>query len=287
LPPILLDGRPLAARRAPEIVRQAATVLQQRGRAPGLLLVAFPDASGRVPHVAGKLRACAAAGIDAFPLFADPDLPTAAVLDAIATAIDAHDPDAVFVQLPIPTGLDADAIMESIPLSSDVDVMTRAGYAAYMDDLHRQPPVTISAALMLLDEYDIQIAGRRGIVLADASPFAEMFREALHRRGAHMLPVKEPTARDRDQAVAGADTIVVAAGSAGILPSSTLPAGSVALDIGYFNEGGRGDIDVSHGIARLAALMPVPGGVGPMTVSALLERVVVSAQPDGGRTPHR
>ena len=275
--PTILDGRRLAAQRAPVIAQRAADVLHRRGRSPTLLLVAFPDTSGRVPHVAGKLRACAAAGIEAFPLFAEPNAGTAAVLDAIRAAIDTHDPDGIFVQVPIPDGLDGDAITESIPVSADVDVMTHAAYAAFMRDPDLQPPVTISATLMLLDAYAIDVAGRHGIIVADASPFAEMFREALQRRGAHMLPVVEPTAHDLDEAVAASDIVVVAAGSAGAVPSSRLPTGSVALDVGYFNEGGQGDIDTSPGIAHLAALMPVPGGVGPMTVSALLERVVTFA----------
>jgi methylenetetrahydrofolate dehydrogenase (NADP+) / methenyltetrahydrofolate cyclohydrolase len=273
----LLDGRALAARRAPEIARRAAGVNGHRGRAPTLLLLAFADDAGHAAHVDGKLRACAAAGIDAVPLLIAPGTATAGVTGALAQAIDTSRPDAVFVQIPFPDMFDGDVVAAAIPPDADIDIMSPSRIAQYMSTPGEAPPVTITAALLLLNEQDVSVHARRGLVVAERSPFADMFAEELARHGAHMRLV-HPTSRELEEEVRAAELIVAAAGRSGWLRSDALAAGAIALDIGYFNEGGRGDIDIAPGIEHLHAIMPVPGGVGPMTVSALLERVVEFAE---------
>jgi methylenetetrahydrofolate dehydrogenase (NADP+) / methenyltetrahydrofolate cyclohydrolase len=272
----LLDGRALAARRAPEIARRAAGVAYHRGRAPTLLLLAFADDAGHAAHVDGKLRACAAAGIDAVLLLIAPGTATAGVSGALAQAIDTSRPDAVFVQIPFPDGIDGDVVAAAIPYDADVDIMSPSRIAQYRRTPGEAPPVTITAATLLLAEHGVSVDGRRGLVVAEPSPFADMFAEELARHGADMSLV-DPTSRELEEQVRAAGVVVAAVGRPGMLRSDALAPGAIALDIGYFNEGGRGDIDTAPGVEHLRAIMPVPGGVGPMTVSALLERVVLFA----------
>lgn len=272
-PPAILDGRALAAQRAPQLARRAAAVTARRGRAPLLLIMAFGDAAGHAPHVHAKVRSCVDCGVACELVILPPGIGTADAVRRMHAAIDAVHPDGVFVQFPFHAGIDGDALTAEIPVACDVDIMTPVREQQFLlgDALS---PVTVSAALLLLDEHGIDITGRHGIVVADASPFAEMFRTALERRGAHMAPLVDPRAADVHAHAAVADLVVAAAGSAGSLSARGLKAGCVAIDVGYFNAGGSGDIDTSAGITHLAALMPVPGGIGPMTVSALVERVV-------------
>ncbi|CAN5724941.1 bifunctional methylenetetrahydrofolate dehydrogenase/methenyltetrahydrofolate cyclohydrolase FolD [soil metagenome] len=271
--PVILDGRAFAAQRAPQLAARGAVVTAQRGRAPLLLIVAFGDPAGYAPHVRGKVRSCAGCGVDCELVVLPPGTGTAEAVHRMRAAIDAVHPDGVFVQFPFPADIDGDALAVEIPVACDVDIMTPVREQQFLlgDGL---PPVTVSAALLLLDEQDIDIAGRHGIVVADASPFADMFRAALERRGALLAPLVDPSADGLPARAAAAELVVAAAGSPGMLSSRLLRPGCVAIDVGYFNPGGRGDIDTSAGIAQLAALMPVPGGIGPMTVSALVERVI-------------
>jgi methylenetetrahydrofolate dehydrogenase (NADP+) / methenyltetrahydrofolate cyclohydrolase len=271
---ITLDGTSLATRRADGIAAGAAAVVMRRGRAPRLLLMAAADERGRVPHAAAKLRACAAAGIEVVPLIIDAGASTPSAQHALSAAIAEWRPDAVFVQLPLPAGIREEAITSVIPAESDVDIMSPERVQRYMAAPGELPALTISAALLLLEAHAVSLAGRRGVLVAEESSFSLMFREALSRMGAYMEPLVAPASVDVRSRVSRADLVVVAAGQPGLLHTGMLARGTVALDIGYFNEGGRGDIDVSPGIEHLAAIMPVPGGVGPMTVSALLERVV-------------
>jgi methylenetetrahydrofolate dehydrogenase (NADP+)/methenyltetrahydrofolate cyclohydrolase len=272
----ILDGRALAARRAPLIARRAAAVTAQRGRAPTLLLMAFRDADGRVPHVAGKLRACEAVDLDAVPLVIDSTDDTRAALRALHAAVAEHSPDAVFVQVPCPAAIDGAALEAAIPPDSDVDVMSPPRFAQYMRDATQQPPVTVTAALLLLDDAGIDVAGMHGVVIADDAPFTAMLGEAFERRGARIARV-DPAA-DAAATAGRADLVIVAAARPGLLAARAIAQGSVAIDVGYFNPGGRGDIDTASGIDHLRAIIPVPGGIGPMTVSALLERVVDFAE---------
>lgn len=274
----LLDGTALARGRAPRIAERAAAVRHRRGRPPSLVIVAFGDASGHVPHVDRKLRMCAAAGVDVTPLIIPPGVRTADAIGRMHRTVSAHAFDGVFVQFPFPDLIDGDMFAAAIPVNLDVDIMTPVRTAQFMNGMDTLPPVTVSAGILLLDAYGVSIADRRGIVVADASPFSLMFRAALVLRGADMSALVAPHAPDLDEQVHAAGLVVVSAGIPGLVRSTTISPDTVAIDVGYFNPGGRGDIDMSGGVEHLAAIAPVPGGIGPMTVSALIERVVLFAE---------
>jgi methylenetetrahydrofolate dehydrogenase (NADP+) / methenyltetrahydrofolate cyclohydrolase len=289
----VLDGSALAARRMPDLANRARAVLHARGRPPRLVLLAFADENGHVPHVERKLRAFAAAGVSAELLRLPHDATTRNATDRLQRELDAHAADAVFAQFPFPPGIDDDAIARAIPPVLDVDIMTPELTAAYLDGASALPPVTVTAGLLLLDAYNVDVDGRNGVIVAEPSPFAAMFRAAFARRGAHMPPLVAPHAPDLAQRVTAADLVIAAAAVPGLLRTDMLAPGTVAIDVGYFNEGGRGDINTAGGIDHLAAIAPVPGGIGPMTVSALLERVILFAEQvrpivlrNGGRSPN-
>jgi methylenetetrahydrofolate dehydrogenase (NADP+) / methenyltetrahydrofolate cyclohydrolase len=274
----ILDGTALARRRATGLAARAGAVTESRGRAPGVLIVAFADGGGRAPFVARKLQACARAGVTATPLILPADVDAPRAIRLMRATLREGRFDGVFVQVPFPEGFDGDALVAAIPVDLDIDVMTVARSERFMNGEADTPPITVSAALLLLDAWAVPIAGRRGIVVAHVSAFAEMFRAALARRGAVLDAIVEPSATGLDERVGGAGLVVVAAATPGLVRSSWLADGAVAIDVGYFNAGGRGDIDTNAGIDHLTAIAPVPGGIGPMTVSALVERVIAFAE---------
>lgn len=87
-----------------------------------------------------------------------------------------------------------------------------------------------------------------------------------------------PSDPELKNGLARAGLVILAAAEAGVVPSSWIRPGAVVIDAGYYNEGGAGDLALDDGIAHLAALAPVPGGVGPMTISMLIEAVVARAE---------
>jgi methylenetetrahydrofolate dehydrogenase (NADP+) / methenyltetrahydrofolate cyclohydrolase len=278
----LLNGRTLAASRAAAIRRRAQAVFERRARPPALLLVAFADDRGAAPHIGGKRRAAEAVGVAVHTLVLGNDANTDGIVSQMQTSVAMHRPDAVFLQVPFPSGVDEALIISAIPVDSDVDVMTAERVSRYMGGVDLLPPVTVDAALLLLDAYHLPIEGRRCTVIAEESDFATMFREAFRRRGAIVAPRVDPAARDLGARIRNAEIVVVAVAEAGFLKSDLLPVGAVAIDVGYYNAGRRGDIDTTAGTDHLTALVPVPGGIGPMTVSALVERVVLFAESRNG-----
>lgn len=275
---LLLDGRALAARRLPALRARAEAVRERRGTAPRLGILAFADASGIAPHVAGKRRAAAEAGV-AVRVEMVPHAATRSDALARATALATDDSlDAMFVQFPYPDPAWGPEIEAAIPAEIDVDVMSPAAVRRFRDDPAAPPPVTVSAALELLDAHGVTVAGRYGVVVATPSEFAEQFRLAFARRGARVGTLVAPAVAASDQRLRGASLVIVAAGQPGLVHAESLAPGAVAIDVGYFNAGGRGDIALDGGVAHLDALAPVPGSIGPMTVSCLLERTIRFAE---------
>ncbi|MGH7507777.1 MAG: tetrahydrofolate dehydrogenase/cyclohydrolase catalytic domain-containing protein, partial [Longimicrobiales bacterium] len=274
----LLDGVRLAAERAPRLASRYAAYVRRHGRPPGLALVAFESRPGYAPHVARKRRACAAVGLDVhafiLPGNADEDRARDVILAAAA------DPrtDAVFVQFPLAEGIDESAVFEAIVPAKDVDVLHPTSFESFLAHEDAHPPVTVGAGFMLLDRYDVGVANRTGIVVGAASPLTRAFEVVLARRGATVLPGCAPTDPELAQQLAPADLVFVVAGVPGVVAADAIAPGTVAVDVGYFNPGARGDIDVASGTHHLAAIAPVPGGIGPMTVSALIERTLDLAE---------
>jgi methylenetetrahydrofolate dehydrogenase (NADP+) / methenyltetrahydrofolate cyclohydrolase len=277
VPPSILDGRLLAERRLPALRDRARRVRESRGTPPTLLLVAFADAAGRAPWVSRKVRAGREAGVDVHPLVLRADLDTEAAAAAVERATGELSPDGILLQLPFPPDLDLDALTDAMPAEADVDVMKPERVRAFMAGSLDRPPATVAAALALLDEGGVDLRGRQGVVIGEEAPFTSMLREALARRGVRVTVVP-PDSGQLQRRLADAKLVVTAVNRSGAVRSSDLAPGSVVVDGGYFNPGGLGDVDLSDGVDHLEALAPVPGGVGPMTVSVLMEGVIASSE---------
>lgn len=270
---LVLDGSRLAHDRQGMLAARAQEVLQYRGRPPALLLLAFGD-DGHASHVNRKLAAAAALGIRVIPLILPTRTGTEEAIAVLQRNIAQSSPDAVFLQVPFPAHVSEPELAKAIPRELDVDVMNPDMAHCFFENAAVLPPVTVTAALLLFDAYGISIDGRDGIVIAPHSLFAEMFRTALLRRGAHMVPRLDPDHPDLKQLATRASLVIVAAGQPGAVDAADLAPGTVVVDVGYFNPGGHGDVDTAGDGSHLGALAPVPGGIGPMTISALLERTI-------------
>lgn len=283
--PLILDGRALAAARLPAIRDRARAMAGIRGRPPGLLILAFEGPDGRAPWLDGKLRAARDAGIDVRTLVLPHAIGTAAARDAFASAVADAETDGVFVQFPFPSGVDGDVLSAAIPGRADIDVMHPARVRAYLAGAGPTPPLTVSAILLLLGAHGLTLTDAPTVVVAEGTVFDRMLVEAVRRRGARVRMVS-PDAPDAAHRLAEARVVITSVGRPGAVAGERIAPGAVVVDGGYFNPGGRGDVDLSGGAHHLRALCPVPGGVGPMTVSALLEAVVVRAEETLGHSEH-
>jgi len=279
--PLILDGAALAGARAPRLRERALAVEAFRGSAPRLLLLAFEGPDGRAPWVSGKLRACAAAGVEVRALGLRRDVDARQARTRLEDALADFPADGVFVQFPFPTGFDGDALSAAIPPGTDIDVMSPEGVRAFFEGGRPDPPLTIAAMLELLRANGVAVEGHSALVIGERTPFNRMLRASLVRRGA-AATVVSAAAPELAGRLAGSTLVVTSAAEPGALRSRDLAPDAIVVDGGYFNPGAVGDVDTADGIEHLRAFAPVPGGLGPMTVSMLVEAVVGRAE---GRDP--
>lgn len=276
----VLDGQRLALATRQDHASRAARVTAGRGRPPRLGLVAFHDHRGRPRYVDRKVRACKAVGVEVVPIVLSETVVTGTARAEVERLV-AEDVDGIFLEFPFPGQVDVEALIQVVPERLDVDVMTPGRVHRYLTAQEGPPPITVTAGMRLLDGFGVRVEGLDGVVVSESTPFAEMFRAALERRGAHMRPVVAPDDDAVDRILAHSDLAVIAAAQPGRFVASEFAAGAIVIDVGYYNPGGAGDVDTRSGVEHLAAIAPVPGGIGPMTVTMLVERVIEFAARSG------
>jgi methylenetetrahydrofolate dehydrogenase (NADP+)/methenyltetrahydrofolate cyclohydrolase len=283
----VLDGKAVAAAVKAELTDRVAT-LRERGVVPGLGTVLVGDDPGSHAYVAGKHRDCAEVGINSIR----EDLPVDVTQAGIEAAVDRLNADPActgyIVQLPLPKGIDANAILERIDPAKDADGLhpTNLGRLVLRvnEPITSPLPCTPRGILELLRRYGIGLAGTDVVVLGRGTTVGRSIGLLLTRREHNAtVTLMHTGTRDLSAHLRRADVIVAAAGVPGIVGVDDVRPGAVVLDVGVTRvvEGDRarlvGDVDLR--VAEVAGwLSPNPGGVGPMTRAMLLANVVDSAE---------
>ncbi|SDN11753.1 bifunctional methylenetetrahydrofolate dehydrogenase/methenyltetrahydrofolate cyclohydrolase [Actinomyces ruminicola] len=285
----VLDGKATAAALKAELAERVAA-LRQRGITPGLGTVLVGEDPGSVKYVAGKHADCAEVGIESIRV----DLPAAATQAEIEAAIDRLNADPActgyIVQLPLPAGIDTNAILERVDPDKDADGLhpTNLGRLVLRGTgpITSPLPCTPRACIELITRHGIDLAGKNVCVIGRGVTVGRSIGLLLMRKDVNAtVDVCHTGTRDLAAHVRRADVVIAAAGSAGIITADMVAPGAVVLDVGVSRvvdpETGKGRImgDVADGVDQVAAwLSPNPGGVGPMTRALLLANVVEIAE---------
>lgn len=271
----LLDGKSLAAS-IKENLAQRTSALKARGITPGLGTVLVGDDPGSHSYVSGKHRDCQQVGINSIRI----DLPATAtqadVLAAIRDLNAAKECTGYIVQLPLPSAINTQAILEAISPDKDADGLHPmnlgrlvAGYAAPL-------PCTPRGIVELINHYKIPLAGAEVVVIGRGLTVGRPLGLLLTRKAENATVTLTHTGtKDLASHTRRADIVVAAIGQAHFLKGDMVKAGSTVLDVGISrtDTGLVGDVDPS--VMNVAAFVaPMPGGVGPMTRAMLLTNVV-------------
>ena len=284
-----LDGTATAAAIKAELAERVAA-LAARGVTPGLGTVLVGDDPGSHAYVGGKHRDCAEVGIASIR----EDLPASASQAEIEAAVDRLNADPActgyIVQLPLPKGVDTNAVLERIDPAKDADGLhpTNLGRLVLRvnEPITSPLPCTPRAVLELMGRHGISVAGAHVVVIGRGVTVGRSIGLLLTRRE-HNATVTLTHTGTRDLAAhtRQADVVVAAAGVPGILTADMVKPGAVVLDVGVSRvvdlETGKARLrgDVAAGVAEVASwLSPNPGGVGPMTRAMLLANVVEAAE---------
>lgn len=287
-PARVLDGTATAAVIKAELADRVRD-LRARGVVPGLGTVLVGDDPGSRAYVAGKHRDCAEVGIESIRV----DLPgdaTQAEIEAAVRDLNA-DPACTgyIVQLPLPRGIDTNAVLELIDPAKDADGLHPMNLGRLVlrgsGPIDSPLPCTPRAVIELMTRHGIDLAGADVCVIGRGITVGRSIALLLTRREVNAtVTLCHTGTRDLAEKVRRADVVVAAAGSAGLVGADMVKPGAVVLDVGVsrvLDEDGRARLhgDVADGVDEVASwLSPNPGGVGPMTRALLVTNVVEAAE---------
>ena len=287
----VIDGKRMAEEIQAEVAIGAAALKEARGRPPGLAAVLVGENAASQVYVRAKHKACQAAGLhsEVFRLPADcPREQLLALLDLLNA-----DPcfDGILVQLPLPGQLDEQEVIERIRPDKDVDGFHPVNVGRVLAGLPGAfAPATPAGILELLKRSGIPVAGAHVVVLGRSNivgkPMASLLVQKADGADATVTICHSRT-RDLAGICRQADVLVAAIGRANFVTADMVKEGAVVVDVGINRvadpsapKGSRlvGDVDFAAVAPRCAAITPVPGGVGPMTIAMLLKNTLLSAQ---------
>ncbi len=272
----ILDGKATAR----QIKSELKVLVSQMDRKPGLGTVLVGDDPGSHSYVSGKHRDCAEVGITSIRV----DLPATAseadVLAAIADLNNSPECTGYIVQLPVPQGISANKVLESIDPSKDADGLHPLNLGKLVIGEKAPLPCTPRGIVELLHRYGISTRGAEVVVMGRGLTVGRPLGLLLSRKGDDATVTMTHTGtRDVLQHTKRADIIVAAIGKAHFLTAEMIKAGAVVLDVGITRTEAGLLGDVHPGVAEIASFIaPMPGGVGPMTRAMLLTNVVEMAQ---------
>ncbi len=272
-----LDGRALAAARQEDLAGRVGR-LRERGIVPRLSVI-LPGADGaaRAYHAA-KVRAAEKLRIEIETVvFRDPS--TKEILSQVASWADDDGISGIMVEAPLPVGIDVDAVRRFLPRSKDVDGMGVASLASLVAGMPAFPPATAEAALILASS-EVDLSGKHAVVIGRSLVVGRPLALLLLAHDATVTICHSKT-HDVPALAREADILFVAIGRPEHVTAEFVKPGGVVIDIGTnVVAGGKlvGDVDAASVERVAAALSPVPGGVGPLTTTILLEHVVAAAE---------
>ncbi|MGW1002599.1 bifunctional 5,10-methylenetetrahydrofolate dehydrogenase/5,10-methenyltetrahydrofolate cyclohydrolase [Streptomyces sp. NPDC002520] len=271
----LMDGTALARRIVEETAKTAADLTERTGSAPCLATVLVGEDPASVTYVRMKQNRCREAGIESRHVALPASTTTAELVGTLRELSDDPTVHGILLQHPVGDHIDERAAFEAIAPHKDVDGVTFASFATMSFGLPGFVSCTPGGIMRLLDEYGVDPAGKRAVVVGRSAILGKPVGMLLLGRDATVTYCHSHTV-DLSAAVREADIVVAAVGRPRLIRGGDVKPGAVVIDAGY-NPGNVGDVDFDSAVERASLITPVPGGVGPMTIATLLEQTVTAA----------
>ena len=279
----LIDGNALSRQLRTEVAQRAAA-LKARGTTPGLAVVLVGDNPASQVYVRNKVKACEDSGLHSVLEKYEAGMTEAALLARVQALNNDPAIHGILVQLPLPKHIDAQKVIEAISPAKDVDGFHIASAGALMTGMPGFWPCTPYGCMKMLESlndgkgYDLR--GKHAVVIGRSNIVGKPMALMLLQKDATVTVCHSRTADLKAQTLQ-ADVIVAAVGKRNVLTADMVKPGAVVIDVGMNrNDEGKlcGDVDFD-GVKEVAGyITPVPGGVGPMTITMLLVNTIESAE---------
>ncbi|MGA0572191.1 bifunctional methylenetetrahydrofolate dehydrogenase/methenyltetrahydrofolate cyclohydrolase FolD [Variovorax sp. VNK109] len=274
----IIDGRALA-RRLREDYRVRVAQLVDSGTKPGLAVVLVGESAASIVYVNNKIKACREVGIESHLV----RLPSSVSQKELIEQIDALNNDdavhGILVQLPLPPHIDIGPVLQKISRDKDVDGFHLYNVGALAAGHPAFAPCTPQAVMAMLESEGIPIAGQNVVIVGASNIVGKPMALMMLQAGA-TISVCHALTKDLGQYTLLADILVVAAGHPNLIVPQMVKRGAVVIDVGInrLADGSiTGDVDFAGVREKASHISPVPGGVGPMTVTMLISNTLMSA----------
>ena len=275
----LIDGNQLSQQLRGEVARRAQA-LKARGITPGLAVVLVGDNPASQVYVRNKVKACQDSGLHSVLEKYDASLSEAELLARVQALNQDPSIHGILVQLPLPAHIDAQKVIEAISPAKDVDGFHIASAGALMTGMPGFWPCTPYGCMKMLESIGYDLRGKHAVVIGRSNIVGKPMALMLLQKDATVTICHSRT-RDLKAQTLQADVIVAAVGRRNVLTADMVKPGAVVLDVGMNrNDEGKlcGDVDFA-GVQEVAShITPVPGGVGPMTITMLLVNTLEAAE---------
>ncbi|MFB6112974.1 MAG: bifunctional methylenetetrahydrofolate dehydrogenase/methenyltetrahydrofolate cyclohydrolase FolD [Halodesulfurarchaeum sp.] len=256
--------------------------LVSAGVSPGLATVLMSDDSASETYVSMKQKACEEIGIESFHVEIDPEEPASTLYETIEDLNEDPDVNGILVQLPLPDHVDESQVLEAIDPMKDVDGFHPENVGRLVAGNPRFKPCTPHGILKMLEDAGVDTEGKDAVVVGRSNivgkPMANLLMQKTDYGNATVTVCHSRTA-DLGEKTRNADIVIAAAGVPEMIDASMLSSGQTVIDVGTNRVDGDlvGDVAFEEAKETVDAISPVPGGVGPMTITMLLYNTVKAA----------
>lgn len=271
----IIDGKALAAELRADLKEKIA-VMQRK---PGLAVVIVGEDPASQIYVRNKIKACAELGIRSYS-YELPETSSQSELEGLLDELAADkNVDGILLQMPLPKKFDEDAAVAHIPFEKDVDGFTAKNLGLLLQHKERIVACTPLGVMKMLEKYGVDPTGKRAVVLGRSETVGKPMAMLLLNANATVTVCHSRTQNFRE-VCKEADILVAAVGKAKFVTADMVKDGAVVIDIGMNrDENGKlcGDVDFENVKEKASLITPVPGGVGPMTITMLMYNTYLTA----------
>ncbi len=274
--PIILDGAKLAKEIEAELGARVAKIKEKTGITPVLATILVGNNPASVTYVRMKGNACKRVGLESLKV----EMPENTTTDELVAKIEELNRDervhGILLQHPVPEQIDEQKCFNTISVKKDVDGVNTDSFGRMTMKLDAYKSATPLSIMTILKYYNIDIAGKEAVVVGRSPILGKPVAMLLLNENATVTVCHSKT-ENLPEIVRRADIVVGAVGKPRFIKADWVKEGAVLVDAGY-NPGNVGDIDLENAAAKSSAYTPVPGGVGPMTITSLMRQTVEAAE---------
>lgn len=279
----IIDGKAVSAKVRAEVAAETEE-LKKQGITPGLAVIIVGDDPASRVYVNNKKKACAEVGFKSEEFALPADTTQDELLALVKCLNERSDINGILCQLPLPKGLDDKAVIKAIAPEKDVDAFSEENVGKIMIGEYDFLPCTPAGVMELIKESGVEVAGKECVVIGRSNIVGKpMAMLLLHQNGT--VTICHSRTKDLAGVTRRADILVAAVGKAKFVTGDMVKEGAVVIDVGMNrDENGKlcGDVDFDSVEPKCAAITPVPGGVGPMTIAMLMKNTLMAAKIQNG-----